>query len=436
MSLNVIEVTDWSAIEKQLPFDTFVHSERSNSVVNLGIYGKNNGYRSKGYIGVVRLKADAVGEKNTQIETILKVSPRFPSLNPVHMLQVLSNDEEFPQYLAAMQHTNEPLFHFFKDKPIKLQDTILYETNLITVILFLNSLKNLCMKPLYGRMVRIEENMVSKVKGKIVIHKHIKQNVLKARAERIYCSYQQYQTDIPENQYLKLALLKVKKFIERNNILMPELNAIVSYCTKALQHVSTPNRKLNRKALTKIRGLYAYYNNVLDYAEMIDQEFSMDFNGSIKQTGFISPYAINMQMLFELYVRYRLKEYLKDGPLKMNPFSDSKSVLHNNSLYISGEVKPDIILTYNNAVYSVLDVKYKNLHKNFHSSVREDRLQLLAYGLMYNPLHIGHIFPDVITGHHKHSIITDTKISYHELAIGGVNDTGTFAAAFLCDPKM
>lgn len=434
--LNVIEVTDWSSIQKQLPSDTFIHSERSNTVINLGIYSKNNGYRSKGYVGVVRLKVDAKGERNTQIETVLKVSPRFPSLNPVHMLQVLSNDDEFPNYLAAMQQTNNPLFHFFKDQPIKLHDTILEETNLITVMLFLNSLKKLCMKPLYGCMVRVEENMVSKVKGKIVIHKHIKQNVLKARADRIYCAYQKYKTDILENQYLKMALFKVRKFIERNNIVMPELEALVSYCTKVLQQVSMPNRKLNRKALTKMRGLYAYYNNVLDYAEMIDREFAMDCTGSIKQTGFIVPYAINMQMLFEVYVRYRLKQYLKNGPLKMKPFLDSKRVLQNEDLYISGKIIPDIILTYNNVVYSVLDVKYKNLYKEYHSNVREDRLQLLAYGLMYNPLHIGHIFPGENIRNHKYSVVTDTKITYHELVIGGVNDKGTFKAEFICDPKM
>ena len=61
------------------------------------------------------------------------------------------------------------------------------------------------------------------------------------------------------------------------------------------------------------------------------------------------------------------------------------------SRYIAGNVKPDIVV-YNdeNGKYAVFDVKYKNSF-NMQSS-RSDRLQILAYALMFNCVDVGNIF--------------------------------------------
>ena len=57
-----------------------------------------------------------------------------------------------------------------------------------------------------------------------------------------------------------------------------------------------------------------------------------------------------------------------------------------------GNVKPDIILQDTDTEqYIVFDVKYKNLKNRGYS--RSDRLQVLAYALMYNCENVGIIFP-------------------------------------------
>lgn len=47
------------------------------------------------------------------------------------------------------------------------------------------------------------ENLQSKIKGKINISQHIKQNVIPRREDRVYCQYQEYTVDNLENRILK-----------------------------------------------------------------------------------------------------------------------------------------------------------------------------------------------------------------------------------------
>ena len=60
--------------------------------------------------------------------------------------------------------------------------------------------------------------------------------------------------------------------------------------------------------------------------------------------------------------------------------------------YINGNIKPDIII-YNpeNQKYVVFDVKYIDSSNAKFS--RSDRMQILAYGLMFNSDNVGNIFP-------------------------------------------
>lgn len=56
-----------------------------------------------------------------------------------------------------------------------------------------------------GYVIR-EENLQSKVRGRILFQNHLKQNVFNKREDRVFCRYQEYTTDIPENRLLKKAL--------------------------------------------------------------------------------------------------------------------------------------------------------------------------------------------------------------------------------------
>lgn len=141
----------------------------------------------------------------------------------------------------------------------------------------------------------------------------------------------------------------------------------------------------------KFSGCYIYYKPVMAMAKMILDDISIESNGDVSTTGYILPYAISMEKLFEVYVRayfkkngiasYRSKDNtgirLEKYDNKTDVFLEEEG-LENPGKYISGSIKPDLILTDQESGETVvLDVKYKD-YRNGDS--RDDRLQLLASG--------------------------------------------------------
>lgn len=177
---------------------------------------------------------------------------------------------------------------------------------------------------------------------------------------------------------------------------------MISYCRTALSHVS--DTKITRHDIGKIKttGCYAYYKPVVNAAKMVLNEITLGADGKSGFTGYVVPYAVSMDKLFEMYVRAYLKHvgvhsYQEAGTgLRLLPYDYKSKVLKESGKsyanYIGGNVKPDIILQDTDTEqYIVFDVKYKNLKNRGYS--RSDRLQVLAYALLYNCENVGIIFP-------------------------------------------
>ena len=391
-----------------------------NEIVNLGIRRINGRLYAGNYVGVCRLKS--VTGKNITTkdgrDVILKIQPRFP-LSVVDMLNVIREDDEFERYLAPQTTrigasdrevedlVSNELFHFFSDEdPIFLQDEIAKESSIITASVFISLLQNLCKRPLMGRTVRKEENLVGKAKGKIVFNKNIRFNTLRGRNDRLYCRYLQYTEDIIENQILKAALKKAEMFLNQYfrsvSGCKNTFRDMISYCNNALAHIS--HRKITRFDLNGIKttGVYVSYKPVVNAAKMVLNEITMAANGSTTITSYVIPYAISMEKLFEMYIRSYLKMAgvrsfnSHDSGVQLLPYDDKTPVLTEGNKayahYIRGNVKPDIILhNPENGKYAVFDVKYKDSSNSRFS--RSDRMQVLAYGLMFDAENIGNIFP-------------------------------------------
>ncbi len=388
--------------------------------VNLGIKKVNGCLYSGNYVGICRLK-NLSGRNiftNDNREVILKVEPRFP-VSVVEMLNCLRDDDEFERYLAPQTNriqsvdlevedlkSNE-LFHFDDDDdPIYLQDNISRESSIIAISVFVTMLKALCSRPLMGRMISKEENLVGKIKGKIVFNKNLRNNTLRGRDDRVYCRYLQYTDDIIENQVLKLALHKSELFLNQYfGSISGEKNTfreIILYCRKALSHISST--RVSRIDLNTIKttGVYAYYKPVLNAAKMVLNEITLEANGTSVITNYVVPYAISMEKLFEFYIRAFFKKAgvktydTNETGICILRYDNKTTVLkEKNKLYanyISGNIKPDIII-YDSSTenYVVFDVKYKDASNS--RFARNDRMQILAYGLMLGCDNVGNIFP-------------------------------------------
>ncbi len=120
-----------------------------------------------------------------------------------------------------------------------------------------------------------------------------------------------------------------------------------------------------------------------------------------------------MAVLFELYAREYVKEHLQDfsndSNYKMLGYvSDKANIdvegigakricvnldegLDEKSFYFHGNAVPDIVLKKEDSEeYIILDAKYKDPEDR---EDRDDRLQILAYAVLYDAKQIGHIFP-------------------------------------------
>jgi 5-methylcytosine-specific restriction endonuclease McrBC regulatory subunit McrC len=424
-------------LQEKINIDTLQYSS-ADEPLNLGIRRINGRVYSGNYVGVCRLKSPD-GKKVLSYdgrEVILKIEPRF-DISVVDMLNALRDDDEFERYLAPQTTKigesdkeiedlkNNELFYFFDNEdPIYIKDNVALDSSIITASVYISLLKDLCSRPLMGKMLCKEENLVGKVKGKILFQKNVRANTLRGRDDRIYCKYLQYSEDILENRVLKLGLRKAELFLnhyfEGTTSSQNSFRNMVAYCQNALAHITYT--KILKQDMGKIKttGCYVYYKPVINAAKMVLSEITLEANGQSKYTSYVVPYAVSMSKLFEMYTRAYLKRagiksYLSDEPgLHILQYDYKAKVLAQSgkgySTYIRGNIKPDIIL-YNSLTdkYLVFDVKYKNLENS--RFAREDRLQVLAYALMYNCDSVGIFFPTISSSgnvyYEKNEIMTN-----------------------------
>lgn len=164
--------------------------------------------------------------------------------------------------------------------------------------------------------------------------------------------------------------------------------------------------------------LYVPYDN--------DHKVEKNIRSENNRMDIVYPYAINMAVLFECYVRACIRKSLKDNGVsgvklypyvqyhkdeeknpeskyrileysmdkinqdlnKINQDSNKRNIKNHN--YMDSLAIPDIILEKEGKKeYFIFDAKYKKIKK----SDRSDRLQILAYAYLYQTSGIGHFFP-------------------------------------------
>ena len=264
--------------------------------------------------------------------------------------------------------------------------------------------------------------------------------------DRFYCQFLRFSDNIIENQILKAALKKAKRFLVdyfANSVDKDNNYAnMISYCSNVLKHVSDIQCSGNICNGLRFSGCYTYYKPVIIMAKMVLDDISIESTGDISTTGYIIPYAISMEKLFEIYVRAYLKKNgvasyknkSKTG-IRLEKFDDKRDIfiedeeLQNPGRYISGSIKPDLILTDQESGETVVfDVKYKD-YTNGNS--RNDRLQLLAYSMMLNANNVGIILPaqtDVeIFDARRINSMENRDIKYHQVLLGMMKDNPVIA---------
>jgi 5-methylcytosine-specific restriction enzyme subunit McrC len=231
---------------------------------------------------------------------------------------------------------------------------------------FLAVVQNLVKKGLKKSYYTVQENLNSRVKGKILVGDQIKHNLLKNRLTKTICQYQEFGFDTEVNQFLKHVLSVIPNLLAdfSQDKQFKQLQEVLNYCKGGFYQV---NNKVFKKL--KYHENNPFYRNYNQAIQLGNQILSLqDYNISSQnqqQTTKHPRFWIDMSKLFELYVFQQLKEkYPKNGEVQYHKKFNKQ--------------EPDFILNIKDGIKAVVDAKYKPRYANGNPSM-EDARQLSGY---------------------------------------------------------
>jgi 5-methylcytosine-specific restriction enzyme subunit McrC len=157
------------------------------------------------------------------------------------------------------------------------------------------------------------ENL-KKVKGHIKFLKNERVNIATKRFDRIFCEYDDYSTDIPENKLLKKALLFSEALINgmsKQHRLYPKIKFMIS---KTLTKFDGVTDDVDIKSVGQIRShkLFSEYAEAIRLAKIILKRFDYSINKASSSEDKVIPFTLDMSLLYEHYVYGLLSEAYQD----------------------------------------------------------------------------------------------------------------------------
>jgi 5-methylcytosine-specific restriction enzyme subunit McrC len=268
----------------------------------------------------------------------------------------------------------ELFFVKWDETPIEIEQ----KQDLLTpflVVEFLSILKVIVRKGLKKSYYKIEQNLNSKVKGKVVVGKTIKQNLMKNKSLFTYCSFEEFGLNNKENRLLKKTLVFVKRYLPNyiQSSKSIELQNTFNYISPAFETVSD-EIELNEIKQSHTNALYKEYEEAIRIAKLILQRFGYNISNTNQKVIKTPPFWIDMSKLFELYALGILRDkfyndviyqFIADGSNELDFVLNTKEYqmvidAKYRSRYIYGKHEEDIRQV---SGYARLKSVYKELNK-------------------------------------------------------------------------
>lgn len=285
------------------------------------------------YIGAAWLVSD---------ELAVVVTPKLPDIDFVQM------------FMAALEIDTQKESDYFAqcygiqfDEPSIETPEELNQLTPLLVLHFISLLERLVKHGLKKDYLLHEENLKAKVKGRILFGKHLKTNVFQQRSDRMYCQYQEYTDDIPENRLLKKALLFSERILDRCDSLKrqsqyPDLQLRLNRLKASFSHISDDIEPYQVQKLSSNK-LFKGYKEAIKVAKMILRRFDYSIREASSEQHSTPPFWIDMARLYEMWVLHRLQK------LGINPIMFQEAGFY-------GRQVADFVIREENLV---LDAKYK-----------------------------------------------------------------------------
>lgn len=270
----------------------------------------------------------------------------------------------------------------------------------LEIIEFVQKTKQLLQKNVLHTMERVEENLTGKVRGKILLNRQLRMNILRGQPQKVYCAYSRLSPNNRENIILRWALHLCENFSQG---LADNLMDDIFSCKRALADVPLVKCGLQDFVGLKTNGAYREYKQALDAAKQIIGQFSITYTtrdeggkkssrgqerNSTEKTEFapreIVPFFLDMNYLFELYCRAVLRraldgEELRPSKWSLEPKQRRALFKMDRSKTFMPEYETDMtVVDQAGKPVLVLDAKNSNVEEN--TKYRRDRThQILFY---------------------------------------------------------
>ena len=311
-------------------------------------------------------KATKIFDKITDSEEeILKddfenISTDFKELDYLKMLLQVTNIPESNAEIKNLVQID------WDAKPIEIEQKEDKLTPFL-VVQYLQLVKTIVRKGLKKNYYKVQENLNNRVKGKILVGQHIKQNVFKNRLTKTFCEYQQFGEDHAENRFLKKVLQFASSYIENHKDLFGnkyiELQHTINYCRPTFELISNEVNDYELKHI-KHNPFYKDYAIAIDLGKKILKRFAYNITQTTNDKIATPPFWIDMPRLFELYVYSKM--------IEANPM-DKKTIDYQFSTYGNAL---DILVS-KEGFQMVIDAKYKLHYLKGH--LHEDIRQVAGY---------------------------------------------------------
>ena len=218
---------------------------------------------------------------------------------------------------------------------------------------FLSVIQELLQRGLKRGYVSREENL-KKLKGRLAISLNERCNIQRKRLDKVYCRYQEYSEDIPENRILKKALRFAQQVLHtmESSGLLP-LQQAVSRCLSSFTRVGDEIGTWELRHL-KTQKLYKEYPEAIRLAQTILRLYDYSLTNITAREEPCPVFWLDMSLLYEHYVLGLLREaygdrikYQKEGATGLPDFVCDQPQLVMDTKYMphlaGGKLDTDIV---------------------------------------------------------------------------------------------
>lgn len=189
--------------------------------------------------------------------------------------------------------------------------------NVITPLLilhYISLLRHLVSRGLKKGYVVREENLQSKIRGRILLQRHLTKNVFAKREDRVFCRFQEFTEDIPENRILKKALSFSVRFINQ----LPSFKSHLQELTPQLSMIGSTFENVSEDVtiaqVAKVNAgkIFRHYESAIKVAKLILRHFDYSIDNASETAQSVRPFCIDMPRLYEMYVLSLLRKAYGD----------------------------------------------------------------------------------------------------------------------------